>query len=657
VFTELSKLFERSIGGSDVAASPTKTASSFWPEGNSPVGVDEAVRWFKASSDQSKPVFLFLVGAPGGGKSHISRKLVEDYEEINPKRSKIAHRSHVYQAGALEVLLVNDATIKSAQAQESLTSEISDCIDNHRALIACVNRGVLVEETASAEESEERTLLNWISNPDKRLDSESLTVISVSPYLAHALLVKKEIQIEICVVYVDACSLLERAPRVTLEVSEGGKASFNCEEYRLEPLSKRSEAELNSIAGLALIREMASTLAADPDTGWGKNLEFNPLAANIENLSQDTLVTSLGTVLRSAELVNNKKFSYRELWGLISRLFIGNSPLYVNASGLEVFFQNLQPKNDSPAEIFEALQNLAAYRFHQSMFGVVNVEIFPRVENLDIVSSALAKVDPVIDAMPGTHSAAEPASGWVDFVYDAFAGSENATSPLKALTVLAESNPGDQFPRSITEFDRQLDEAFSNLLSTKDFTESQYSKNVRWYATYLTRMYATSNGISAFRDSVATWVELWTVAPALPSAIEKRFLTLLRPKLSEDSSAESLIPLFDSRTTPFNALPLQPKLAIQLDDIRIQSARNGDSLFLKLSEKSSQVAEILVDFALIRSALVCAEEHLGVSDLTLLTQPRLERLRAARLAPELLEEQRTLKLLTNSQIQEVVIAQ
>jgi hypothetical protein len=208
----------------------------------------------------------------------------------------------------------------------------------------------------------------------------------------------------------------------------------------------------------------------------------------------------------------------------------------------------------------------------------------------------------------------------------------------------------------ITEFDEQLDEAFSHLISSQDFSEKIYEEIVRWYSSYLTRLYAISKGISAFRSEIAVWVDIWRFTPQLPAHLEKKFMTLLRPKISGISSQESFIPLFDSRTVAISVPPIKPKLAVQLTNLKARTSKTGDNLVLELEEQSTLVAEMLVDFDLLRAALVCSEDSLGASDVTSSTEPRLERLRSARLIPQLISKQKTFSVVSNLGVEDVVIS-
>ena len=89
----------------------------------------------------------------------------------------------------------------------------------------------------------------------------------------------------------------------------------------------------------------------------------------------------------------------------------------------------------------------------------------------------------------------------------------------------------------------------------------------------------------------------------------------------------------DSRATPITGLVNEPKLAIRTNDIRARTRKNGEDLFLVLSEHNRDFPAIPIDFALIREMDVHLPGHRGVTELSRRVAPRLERVRSASLTP------------------------
>lgn len=655
---ELTHLYERALGGPDVAASPDVESSGFWPEGQANVGVSEAKQWIQESLKRGNQFFFFLVGSPGGGKSHISRSIVKDFEEINPKNSNLAERSHLYNAGNQEVLLINDATIKPEEASNCpLAEDMTGCIEAGRSLIACVNRGVFVEEIANSSHLEISQLLKWIQSPVYGTDLDGLDITETTSYLAHGTLRTSSTSvIEICVIYVDACSLFEKPPIVQFKVNELGATSFSGADYQIEKLVSRDDFKVEDTSGTALLASVANLFEPDQNEMWPNTLRFNPIRANLENLRNHVFTRNMGTLLRAAEIVSGQKFSYREVWGVAARSVLGNLTRYVNSENLQRHLEELQPTSANAFERFKSLQKLASLRAHQSLFGIDGTNTTARDEDLDVITNPMSRIDPLIDTLPGQYAVDSPHSGWATWLNDAFAGNDSSSSPLAALRAHSKEFENEDFESVITEFDEQLDQAFADLMNSQDFSEKLFEEIVRWYSSYLTRLYALSKGISAFRSEIATWIDIWRFAPQLPSQVEKKFMTLLRPRISGISSQDSFIPLFDSRTVAISAPPLRPKFAVQLTDLKARTSKAGDNLILALEERSTLVAEMLIDFDLLRAALVCSEDTLGASDVTSSAEPRLERLRAARLTPEMISKQKTFSVVSNLGVESVVIS-
>jgi hypothetical protein len=137
--------------------------------------------------------------------------------------------------------------------------------------------------------------------------------------------------------------------------------------------------------------------------------------------------------------------------------------------------------------------------------------------------------------------------------------------------------------------------------------------------------------------------------------IEKQFMSMLRPRRRSSNDESSYIPLFDSRTMAVTENPSIARLTARLSDLKATTRRDGDSLILVLSEQRMDVAEILLDFALLRDALVCTSEHVGASDVSGANAPRLERLRAARLTPAMLAKKSPISILLRDTVTEVVV--
>jgi hypothetical protein len=79
-------------------------------------------------------------------------------------------------------------------------------------------------------------------------------------------------------------------------------------------------------------------------------------------------------------------------------------------------------------------------------------------------------------------------------------------------------------------------------------------------------------------------------------------------------------------------------------------------VILNLREHGQDVADLLLDFSILRDALVCTGDDVGVSDMSAVNTPRLERLRAARLTPAMMAKAAPLSILHGSEVEQVVVS-
>jgi hypothetical protein len=221
-----------------------------------------------------------------------------------------------------------------------------------------------------------------------------------------------------------------------------------------------------------------------------------------------------------------------------------------------------------------------------------------------------------------------------DVISDAFSGTVSNESPLLALKNLL--SPNNEFHNTVTVFDEALDAAFVEAMVTGSLKDSQRSKFVSWYSSYLARLLACANSVPAFPELLELWTEIWRMGQFPTPEIEENFLTLMRPSRTSaagEGGESSLIPIFESRTSPIVGALAHPKFALRVDDLKLRIKTDGDRIFLVLEEHNSQVSTILLDFSLLREAMSCISKFPGVTELSAFTAPRLERFRAANLVP------------------------
>jgi hypothetical protein len=316
----------------------------------------------------------------------------------------------------------------------------------------------------------------------------------------------------------------------------------------------------------------------------------------------------------------------------------------------------MQPKSSEPRKLFFSLQKLAALRVSQTLFGIGVLDTSNVAQPVNPVTRIMVSVDPVRDGQPGFYDPLDEGSGWVTPILDAFSSSLGSGSPLEFVLSQVSENDNDRFPQTVTEFDRQLDMSFVGAMNDPTLKDNERQQIIRWYSTYICRMYALSNGIAAFRDQIASWITIWSTTPSMPQKYEKLFMSLLRPRRTGSEDDSSYIPLFDSRTIPITSPTDEAKLSARLSDLKTSTRRDGDSIILTLKEQGFDVSDIRIDFSLLRDALACTPEHVGVTDVSDSNAPRLERLRAGRLTPVMLSVKSPLSIVAGLSVTEVVIA-
>ncbi|MBP1234521.1 hypothetical protein JOE40_004164 [Arthrobacter sp. PvP102] len=634
----LGELWDRTTGGSGVAAKPASEGQSQLPTAPRPAGVEEACDWFKSGlNSDSLPRFLFLVGGPGAGKSHATSEIVDGLDPIEPPEDGLAHRSYRYRAGGRELLLINDATIGSTEHRRNpLSKEIDASQRAGKHLVACVNRGILIDEatpiTASPthDHTAGQALVRWLAGDAASESNWNVQTDCDEPYLrAGHLFDGPDIVASVLVVFVDVCSLLERRPEVRITSGDNGGTIFEAEPYGIADFAKRTAMDVVTPAS-ALFSKVTDLVSTSGFYGGSEHL-VDPIKANIESLSSNRVRAGILTVVRGAELTSGQRMTFREIWGTVTRCILGDAPNQVARDELRGLITRLQPTEADSVLRFKDLQLLAGLRFSQAIFGGRN----PVSVSFDPLSNPITKlthfVDPMRDAIPGRFDQSWE-SGWATPLADSFAGPVTNGSPLESLE--DDLDARDPFSEILTEFDRILDRAFVGAMRDPKIRDKDRYAFISWYGGYLGRLYALANGIPAFRPQVAAWTQAWYLSPNLPDELGFGLRTLLRPKRRPgDIESASLIPILASRTDPIVGVQSEPKLALKTGDVEMKTFRDSEALFLVLSEQGKEISRMPLDFALVREALACGHEHAGVTEMTDVTSPRLERFRAARLIP------------------------
>jgi hypothetical protein len=560
----------------------------------------------------------------------------------------LAHRIYDYEGTLSDLVVVNDATINlEASNRAPLISDIDRVVGvgmeemlpaRSRHLMACVNRGVLVEEMSESRlrDSSDWTagdvLVRWLYGSPLTGPVQSswqVTGVTGQDFVRSARLSHMgEHVANVLAVFVDECSLFEERPAISI----GTDSTVSGEEYRIVPLPQRPGMEATRTPAADLLVNVLKAVEESVGDPLGHMPEtlVDPLRANLQSLRSPWVRSGLLTMARSAELMSATRMTYRELWGFLTRALVGDAPSRMPREHLGEFVMANQPSGLGVEEDFERMRILSALRFNQSIFGAGERSAAPEGSMRDPVLKLLIPVDPVSDAVPGSSPDA-PDEGWATRISDAFGVHASDGTPLQSLLDSAlEDGP---LHAVVTDFDRRLDEAFCQLLQLQHLKDEKRLEATGWYGAYLTRLYAVAHGICAFRREVDILIRTWVQSPHLPDDLKSPLRTLIRPKRNPTESGSSLLPLFDSRTEPITGRTATPKLAVRVKEPELSTDRQGqgEQVLLVIGTDGTTMSRVSLDFPLIREALACVDDHIGVTDLIDVTAPRLERVRASRL--------------------------
>lgn len=611
-------IWDKATGGRAVAVDPHLEDMADAFSVDPAPGVGEASDWLRtAVITGTVPRMVFLVGGPGGGKSHAIRHVTAGLEEVVSEDTGLAQRTYHFRAGDAALTVVNDASIRGGDERHPLADDINHAIAAGDNFLGCVNRGILVEEAyALSGDTPGANVVRWLSGAAIPSSDFPLIQGADSPIVSCAELHVGEQQIPIVAVYVDHCSLLEVRPSVD--------EALVAQPYKVMRLKKRADADIAKMPAGALMGRVLEHLTAAESTEQTAN---DPVRANAASLRSPAVQAGVLTVLRSAEAVAGSRMAFREVWGAVMRCLLGDLPQQIQPEALEHLFPELD--GSAPArDRFDVLRGRARYRLGEALFGAgASADVLADDPVLRITSG----VDPVLDAVAGRLGG--DGFGWATPVVDAFTGLITAVSPLQL--VIESVGETDPFLQAVTQFDWSLDRAFVEITQPEGISDHERRDIVAWYGDYLSRLYAASNGVSAYRQEFASWLDTRT-ATTLPSGLERDLKTLLRPpRDASDPQSGYVLPLFNSRTVPLTGPSAEPQLVLKGEDsVQLKAVPRGDAVSVQMIELGAVVGEIELDFALIRTALSCANQRLGVTEQAARVSPRVERFRAKRLVPD-----------------------
>lgn len=636
----LEDLKKRATGGTNVAAEPDDKSHEIWFAGPRPAGMDEASRWFSnALTDPQQSNLLFFIGGPGAGKSHAAASIVRELTLVSNFNDGLAHRKYHYVGNSKNVFLINDATIKQTNTSLELHEDIRSVISQHDNLIACINRGVLVEELAALplEQKTENIasiIIRWLHSPEScgasgdavgdNEDNQYRWASKTQNYISYLRIFQNSKMIlQAVAVYVDVCSLMEVNPEVRLRDDNGEGSILAAPEYHIAHFSDRKDICVDDIPAGEIIKKIISEITEKFD---GDLEEEDPISANLKTLSHPMAQSGLLSILRSSELLNGKIMTYRDLWGTFARCVIGDLADGVTADP-DMTIESILGRD---IRTFDDVKRMASLRFSEALF---DSRFFGDPNEANAKSHPVLKMTRTVDPIRDSKTTVENSDGHrVPIAYcvtEAFAHASTSDTPLGYLL----NNELSDCVELITDFDRLVDRYYSEFVKNGSHKRNDIRGAISWYSRYLTRLFSMFLGVPAFKDELETWTDAWNSCSILPPRLKDGLNTILIPNRDpENRNSKRLMPILDSRAVPIVGNTRKPKFAINADHVGLRTRRSGEELFLILEEKNEKVDEIVLDFPLVREALASSKKYPGLTEVSSVSAPRVERFRSTRLS-------------------------
>ncbi len=617
-------LLRRAYGGTDAAVVPDTWEDTGLPEGPAAPGIAAAFAQLRdrLSDAGGRPLWVFLVGGPGNGKSYEATRLLRHlgHEPSKTASGALAQRNYDVPAphGAM-VRIVNDATIRSSLSTEEpgeLAKDVRSAASPRKVplhLVVNVNRGILVDESLSLLGNEgwtaELALVRWLmsgASDDARCIQDS----RVGEFTQECTFRHAEFVADVCAVFLDHVSLLEMAPEPLVAPERGWSA------YRV---MKMDAARTGTPAGKLLADVVLANRFEDACCNGCEAQDICPFLANARTLRSRPGSEGFLRMLRGAEIAGGRLLTYRELWSLFAVAIAG--PLRTGRRMHPCEAVRAMALRANTGE-HNALAELRAHRLYESLWPCDTGGAISGNGTAPAIV-LMQRVDPVVDV----------SSAWARPVNEAMEGIQFERAAGEALR-----GHSGEFAQCWSDLDARADNHdWSHGLQGLDDVQARALKRRRGESLY--RLFAIAAGRPAYMDVLKEWVELRRSAkpeggdpPVRP--ITKGLTRILFPACGIGHVREDcLLPVFRARTEPLVGTPEKEVLCGVVpgtgnDAPRIKLRAKGDSLWLELHAAGSHRADLQLDHALCREALV-AHDGGGFTEEGAVSIPRLERTRAS----------------------------
>lgn len=637
-------IYGRGFGGETAVVVPGALDDQL-PSAKPAAGVIETCDYLLDSLRGSgAPVWVFLIGGPGNGKSHVLNQVLNRLNlKMTSMQGGLAPRSELLDLKSSSLLVVNDASIRPSETTanggpgdlaQDLQMLFSDSKKGKRtSALVCINRGILIEELSRVPDlaawKQERDLLEWLNSDYEYRDSEE----DCSGDFFKIRKIGVDNPTQIMGVFLDRLSLLEKQP---LSI-DADKSRF--ENYQVLFLADR--ARLRSPAGELLENLVGRDKFEGAECDGCPAQHRCPFLANARSIRSNAIRLGILDTVRASEVVSGHLSTYRDLWALFAALVIG---------GDRQEFSSDHPCKwvlDTDAAIGEddysdkeKLLDLGRQRFYEA--------IYPSQTELMIegVAGGWTEIPPAVERLRTVDPALDSCTPWAEAVDAATEAVAFKQLPLESIV---EDNPG--FSDAIAPLDQKIGKMMVAQLigDSEDYSEVDRRRILRWRGLSLYRHFGFAMGHPAHETTVRQWLQLRRVASNkerdLPLGPLQAALNQLILPTSEHDPRYCLLPIFEPRVEPLAQVAEKAKWCQALQAaalVRWRIYARGDGLWLRLwvAGRDRPVSEFPLDFSLCREALAqCVENSFnerdcmpGFTERRSTVSPRLERVRASFLA-------------------------
>ena len=645
----------RSFGGLGTAVSPQSVQrENNWPDGPCSPMSREACNALVAACNggagtDDPRCMVFLVGGAGNGKSKLAGDTVKAVEgTFTGELRTFAQRTYTYSlkvGGRLRV--INDATIPPEDRHPTpLLRDLHEAIAAGDHLLACINRGVLIGETANEATTDNNAtvllasrIANWLLSgkfsgfDDSTVRVELLAEETTPSHYSVARVYADDVVCAVLhVVYMDRASLLENWPDTEPETGDF-KHPLSAGTIDVTPIMSRSKRSPTVAFESCLLG------AAQNYANSGSFSPLDPIGANALTLSRAEVARGWCSIMRGAEIIAGTHFTYRELWALVCHSVVGP----VTGDRLQhladwVSERLAQVETATGEERLSALLGLGTLRTHMLLFDAgwrttylsehVEAYAWPSTASEALKSAHLS--DPLRNFGPDDGFA-------MGQLAERLSSIEEGRFPGFEL-----SQEDEEIAACWTDLDAEIEKEIRNEIDPSNDMSSLKKRNamLAWYGRYMYRLVGLARGWPAHCTVVDKWQNAWLDASRsqrLSSELQEAILDIVAP-LSGSGSPETFFTFMQPRVDAGEETAERAMVALPRNRFEVMARTEDDRIELEIGHGGGvdgpPAAVATLDFQFLREASARSRGH-GFTDSLALIEPRVERIRASLVAHQL----------------------